>query len=54
MKRTLLLFAAAMLLAGCATVYTKPGKTGDDFEKDRTACEAQVRKDLAVRGLPDT
>lgn len=54
MKRTLLFVAAAMLLAGCATVYTKPGKTEADFDKDRTACEAQVRKDLAARGLPDT
>jgi uncharacterized protein YceK len=54
MKKIVLSLAAALLLAGCATVYTKPGKTEADFEKDRTACEATVRKNLASRGLPDT
>ncbi len=54
MKRIVLLFAAIFLLSGCATVYTKPGKTGADFDKDRKACELAVRKDLAARGVPDT
>ena len=54
MKRTALLFAVAILLSGCATVYTKPGKTGADFEKDRKACELWVRKNLAAKGIPDT
>ena len=54
MKRLVVLFAAAVLLSGCATVYTKPGKTDTDFEKDRQACEQAVRKDLAARGVPDT
>jgi uncharacterized protein YceK len=54
MRKIVLLFAAAVLLSGCATVYTKPGKTEADFEKDRKACEAAVRKDLAARGVPDT
>ncbi|HOC45635.1 MAG TPA: hypothetical protein PKM26_03425 [Syntrophorhabdaceae bacterium] len=54
MKSMILLFAAVALLSGCATVYTKPGKTGEDFEKDRKACELAVRKDLAARGAPDT
>ncbi len=54
MKKIMLLFVAAALLSGCATVYTKPGKTEADFEKDRRSCEAAVRKDLAARGVPDT
>ena len=54
MRKIVLLFAAAVLLSGCATVYTKPGKTEADFEKDRQACELAVRKDLAARGVPDT
>ncbi|MBP1750254.1 MAG: hypothetical protein H6Q52_2793 [Deltaproteobacteria bacterium] len=54
MKKFVLLFAAVILLSGCATVYTKPGKTEADFEKDRKACELTVRKNLAARGVPDT
>lgn len=54
MKRIVLLFAAIVLLSGCATVFTKPGKTEADFDKDRSACELAVRKDLAARGVPDT
>jgi uncharacterized protein YceK len=54
MKKTVLFFVAALLLTGCATVYTKPGKTEADFEKDRIACEATVKKNLAARSLPDT
>ena len=54
MKRIVLLFAAAALMAGCTTVYTKPGNTEADFDKDREACELAVRQDLAARGVPDT
>lgn len=54
MKRTMLLFAAAMLLAGCTTVYTRTGKTGADFETDRKACVLAVKEDLARKGLCET
>ena len=54
MKRIALIFAVLFLLAGCATVYTKPGKTEGDFEKDRQACELATRKNIAAKGLPDT
>ena len=54
MKRILWLLAACFLLAGCATVYTKAGKTAEDFEKDRKTCETSVRKELAARGAADT
>ncbi len=54
MKRTALLFAAVALLSACATVYTQPGKTEADFEKDIQACEMVARNDLAARGLTDT
>jgi len=32
----------------------KAGKTADDFEKDRAACEVIARKELASRGLAET
>lgn len=54
MKRTILLFAAAVLFAGCTTVYTKPGTTGGDFDSDRKTCELAVKKDLASRGICET
>lgn len=54
MKSILLLFAAAVLLSGCTTLWTQPGKTEADFKKDREACELAVRKDLALKGLSDT
>jgi hypothetical protein len=54
MKRTILFFAAAILLAGCATVYTKPGTTQADFDSDRKACELAVKKDLAAKNLCET
>jgi len=55
MKRVLWLLAVAcLLLTGCATVYTKAGKTADDFEKDRKTCETLVRKELVAKGVNDT
>jgi len=54
MKGTIWLLVACFLLTGCATVYTKAGKTAEDFEKDRKTCETSVRKELAARGAADT
>jgi uncharacterized lipoprotein len=50
MKRTILLAGAFFLLAGCSTVYVKAGKSAEDFEKDREACEVVAKKELAARG----
>ena len=54
MKRLVIIFSAITLLSGCATVFTQPGKTEADFDKDRDACEILVRQDLAAKGMPDT
>ncbi len=54
MKKVILLFAAAALLAGCTTVYTREGRTGADFETDRKACVLAVKEDLARKGLCET
>jgi hypothetical protein len=54
MKRTILLAGAFFLLAGCSTVYVKAGKTAEDFEKDREACEVVAKKDLTARGAAQT
>lgn len=54
MKGTLWFLVACFLLTGCATVYTKAGKTAQDFEKDRKTCETSVRKELAAKGVTGT
>ena len=54
MKKALLLVAAFFLLAGCTTVYTKAGKTAEDFEKDRSTCEIVAKKELAARKVSET
>lgn len=54
MKKALLLVAAFFLLAGCTTVYTKAGKTAEDFEKDRNTCEIIAKKELAARKVSET
>lgn len=53
MKKALLLLVC-LLFVGCATVYTHPGKTGADFDKDREICVAMAKKELADRGVPET
>ncbi|MEN6616058.1 MAG: hypothetical protein ABFD12_05845 [Syntrophorhabdus sp.] len=54
MKRILISVVAAFLLTGCATIYTKPGTTEADFEKDRQICEQATREDLIIKKLPET
>ena len=54
MKKTILLAVILFLLAGCSTVYMKAGKTAEDFEKDRQACEVVAKKELAARGAAQT
>ena len=54
MRRAILLAAILFLLAGCSTVYVKAGKTSEDFEKDREACEVVAKKELAARGAAQT
>ncbi len=54
MKKVLLLVAVFFLLAGCTTVYTKAGRTAEDFEKDRNTCEIVAKKELAARGVSQT
>ena len=50
-KRVWWLFTALLLLGSCATTYTHPAKGGNQFERDRVACERTARKTLAAQGV---
>jgi hypothetical protein len=50
-KRIWWLFPALFLLGSCATTYTHPTKSLNQFEQDRGACERTARKTLAAKGV---
>ena len=43
MRKPLMLIVASLMLAGCVpTVYTRPGGTVGDFERDRARCDYET------------
>lgn len=50
--KKLILLATVLVLAGCAgqRVWTKPGATAQDFERDKWECQAQAGQTSAGMG----
>lgn len=44
MSRALVVGIVALLVSGCAMVWTKPGATDNDYYQDTYACERDVRQ----------
>jgi uncharacterized protein YceK len=52
--KKLILLATVLILAGCASqrVWTKPGATAQDFERDKWDCQAQASQMAGSMGDP--
>jgi len=50
MKRILLIMLLIVVLTGCTTYYSKPGKSSTDFDRDKQYCQGIAEQEAARKG----